>query len=146
MVEKIIHSVQFQKPYTNSVEQKPEIIDIVETNYKIARISFLTKSASIQNTKNMEREREDRGNAYKINNSVSFFPKADNPLDVVIGILNDDIDHRKTTHRYMPPQVQTAPTIELETQAIDNEFVKLKEQFDRVGNVAAEQKKQKETA
>ena len=41
----------------------------------------------------------------------------------------------------MPPQVQNAPPIELETQAVDNEFAKLKEQFDRVGNVAAEQKK-----
>ena len=39
-----------------------------------------------------------------------------------------------------------APPIELETQAVDNEFAKLKEQFDRVGNVAAEQKKQKQTA
>ena len=37
LVEKIIHSVEFQNPYTNSVEQKPEIIDIVETNHKIAR-------------------------------------------------------------------------------------------------------------
>ena len=34
--EKIIHSVEFQNPYMNSIEQKPEIIDIVETNYKIA--------------------------------------------------------------------------------------------------------------
>ena len=46
----------------------------------------------------------------------------------------------------MPPQAQSAPTIELETQAIDNEFAKLIEQFDRVGIVAAEQKKQKQTA
>ena len=37
LVEKIIHSIEFQNPYTNSVEQKPEIIDTVETNYKIAR-------------------------------------------------------------------------------------------------------------
>ena len=44
----------------------------------------------------------------------------------------------------MPPQVQTAPTIELETQAIDNKFATLKEQFDRVGNVTTEQKQQKE--
>ena len=40
-------------------------------------------------------------------------------------------------------QVQTAPTIELKTQAIDNEFAKLKEQFDKVGNVVVEQKKAK---
>ena len=44
----------------------------------------------------------------------------------------------------MPLQVQTVPTIKLETQAIDNEFAKLKEQFDRVGNGATEQKKQKQ--
>ena len=36
LIEKIIHSVEFQNPYMNSIEQKPEIIDIVETNYKIA--------------------------------------------------------------------------------------------------------------
>ena len=36
MIEKIIHSVEFQNPYMNSIEQKPEIIDIVESNYKIA--------------------------------------------------------------------------------------------------------------
>ena len=108
-----------------------------------ARISFLIKSASMQNTKNVERE--DRENAYKINNSVLFAPKTDDPLDVVIDILGDDIEHKKTTHPYVLPQVQTAPTIELETQAIDNEFAKLKEQFDRVGNVAAEHKKQKQT-
>ena len=97
----------------------------------------------MQNTKNVERE--DRENAYKINNSVLFAPKTDDPLDVVIDILGDDIEHKKTAHPYVLPQVQTAPTIELETQAIDNEFAKLKEQFDRVGNVAAEHKKQKQT-
>ena len=37
LVEKIIHSVEFQYPYTNFVEQEPEIIDFVETNYKTAR-------------------------------------------------------------------------------------------------------------
>ena len=45
----------------------------------------------------------------------------------------------------MPPQVQTAPTIELETQVVDDEFANLKEQFDRVGNAAAKQKMQKGT-
>ena len=77
----------------------------------------------MQNTKNMERE--DRENAYKINNSISFVPKTDNPLDVIIDILDDDIEHKKTTQSYVPPEVQTAPTIELETQAIDNKFAKL---------------------
>ena len=45
----------------------------------------------------------------------------------------------------MPLQVQTAPTIELETQVVDDEFANLKEQFDRVGNATAKQKMQKGT-
>ena len=83
-----------------------------------ARISFLIKKISSQNSKNMEKE--DRENAYKINNSVSYIPKTENPLDALIDTLDDDIEHEKTTHPYVPPQVQTAPTIELEAQAIDN--------------------------
>ena len=36
-MEKIIHSVEFQNPYENSIEKKPEIIGTVEKNYKIIR-------------------------------------------------------------------------------------------------------------
>ena len=86
-----------------------------------ARISFLIKSISMQNIKKMERE--DQENAYKINTSVFYVPKTEDPLDDVTDILDDDIEHKKTTHPYVPPQVQTTPTIELETQAIDNQFV-----------------------
>ena len=92
----------------------------------------------MQNTKKMERE--DQENAYKIITSVSNVPKTEDPSD---DVTDDDIEHKKTTHPYVPLQVQTAPTIKLENQAIDNEFAKLKEQFDRVDNVAAEQKKAK---
>ena len=96
-------------------------------------------------------EREDQENACKINTSVSYVPKTsvsyvpktEDPSGDLINVIDDDIEHKKATHPYVPPQVQTAPTIELETQKIDNKFVKLKEQFDRVGNVAAEQKKAK---
>ena len=93
----------------------------------------------MQNTKKMERE--DQENAYKIITSVSNVPKTEDPSD---DVTDDDIEHKKTTHPYVPLQVQTAPTIKLETQAIDNEFAKLEEQFDRIDNVAAEQKKQKQ--
>lgn len=48
-------------------------------------------------------EKEVRENAYKINNSVSYIPKTENPLDAVIDILDDDIKHKKTTHPYVPP-------------------------------------------
>ena len=37
LMEKIIHSVEFQNPYENSIEKKPEIIGTVEKNYKIIR-------------------------------------------------------------------------------------------------------------
>ena len=37
LVKKIIHCVEFQNPYENSVERKPEIIETVEKNYKIIR-------------------------------------------------------------------------------------------------------------
>ena len=58
---------------------------------------------------------------------------------MVIDILDENIEDKKATHPYLPPQAQSAETIEVEMQAIDNEFAQLKEQFDRVGNVAAEQ-------
>ena len=108
-----------------------------------ASISFLIKSVCRQNIKN--RERKDRENTYRINNDVSFIAKSSDPLDVVLDNLDENIEHQKTTYPYVPPQVQTAPTIEIETQVIDNEFANLKEQYDRADNVTAEQKEQKET-
>ena len=36
-MEKIIHGVEFQNPYKNSIEKKQEIIETVEKNYKIIR-------------------------------------------------------------------------------------------------------------
>ena len=69
-----------------------------------------------------------------------YIPKSTDPLDTVIDILDEDIKHKKTTHPYVLPQAETALTTEIETQALDNEFATLKEQYDRVGNVAVEQK------
>ena len=37
LVEKIIHSVEFKNAYENSIEKNPEIIDIVESNYRVIR-------------------------------------------------------------------------------------------------------------
>ena len=37
LVEKIIHSVEFSNPYENSIKKKPEIIETVESNYRIIR-------------------------------------------------------------------------------------------------------------
>ena len=37
LIEKIIHAVEFANPYENSVEKKPEILDMAESNYRIIR-------------------------------------------------------------------------------------------------------------
>ena len=37
LVEKIIHGVEFQNPYENSIKKNLEIIETVEKNYKIIR-------------------------------------------------------------------------------------------------------------
>ena len=37
MVEKVIHSIEFNNPYENPTEKNPEIIETVESNYKISR-------------------------------------------------------------------------------------------------------------
>ena len=49
-MEKIIHGVEFQNSYKNSIEKKLEIIETVEKNYKIIRRVyqyFSTKVADI---------------------------------------------------------------------------------------------------
>ena len=86
-------------------------------------------------------EKGDIQNAYNINKSVSFVPKQEGPLDVVIDILNENVEHKKMTHPYVSPQVQTAAEIEIETRQIDDEFAKLKAEYDKVNDAAAEQKK-----
>ena len=58
--------------------------------------------------------------------------------------FDDGIEHKKTIHPNVAQEFQTAQTIELETQAVDDEFAKLKQEFDRVNDAATEQKKQTE--
>ena len=37
LVEKIIYGVKFSNPYQNLIEKKPEIIETIESNYRIIR-------------------------------------------------------------------------------------------------------------
>ena len=108
-----------------------------------AKVSFLLKAAS---SNIAEMEKADIQNAYNINKSVSFVPKQEGPLDVVIDILNENAKHKKMTHPYVPPQVQTAAEIETETRQIDDKFAKLNAEYDRVNDAAVEQKKQDDIA
>ena len=105
-----------------------------------AQISFLLKSAAHSNIAEMETV--DTENAYKINKKVSFVPKTEKLLDVVINDLDKPIEYKKTTHPYVPPQVPTADEIETEEQATDNVFAKLKAEYDGINDAATEQKKQ----
>ena len=47
------------------------------------------------------------------------------------------------THPYVPPQVKTADEIEIKTSETNNEFAKLKAEYDRINDAATEQKKPK---
>ena len=116
--------------------------DFTANSDLIARISYFMKSAARSNIEEMEKA--DVENAYKINNNVSFVPKTEKPLDVVIDILDKNIEHKKLTHPHVPPQVKTADEIEIETQATNDEFAKLKAEYDRINDAATEQKKQTE--
>ena len=40
LVEKIIHGIELKNPYNTDIEKKPEIIESVEYNYKIARTVY----------------------------------------------------------------------------------------------------------
>ena len=69
-------------------------------------------------------------------------PKQEGPLDLLTDILNENVEHKKMAHPYVPPQVQIAAEIETVTREVDDEFAKLKAEYDRVNDAAAEQKKQ----
>ena len=58
-----------------------------------ARISYLIKVATLSNINQMERV--DRENAYKINESVSFISKTEKPLEAVIDVIGEYIEHKK---------------------------------------------------
>ena len=60
----------------------------------------------------------------------------------IVDDLFKDLEHKKTKHPYVEPQVKDVQTIETRTQATNNEFLELKQQFDKVDNVATEQKLQ----
>ena len=107
-----------------------------------AKIPFLLKAATRSNI--AELEKSDIENAYNINKDRLFVPKKEDPLDVVIDILGEQVQHKKMMHPYVPPEAQTADVIETETQQVDDEFAKLKADYDQINDASTEQKKQNE--
>ena len=86
-------------------------------------------------------EKTDIQNAYNINKNVFFVPKKEDPLDVVIDIIDESIEHKKKMLPYVPPQVKTADEIEVETRETTDEIAKLKAEYHRITDAVAEQKK-----
>lgn len=105
----------------------------------IAKIRILLKSATHSNISDMEKT--DIQNAYNVNKNVSFVPKKEDLLDVVIDIIDENIEHKKMMHPYVPPQVKTADEIEVETRETTDEIAKLKAEYHRITDAVAEQKK-----
>ena len=107
-----------------------------------ARLSILLKHATLGNKK--MREIENEIIAKKINDDRIFEPKIEDPLDDVIEIIDQpDPEHKKSMYPYVEPTVQTADKIDKTQKLIDDDFIDLQTKFDKVNDVATEQKKQK---
>ena len=79
----------------------------------------------------------------EIIDSTTFVPLPD-PFeqDLINDQFENDLEYKKIEYLFVEPQVEDAQTIELETQAGNDEFSKLKQEFDKVNNAAKEQKSQ----
>ena len=105
----------------------------------IARLSILLKHAALRNKK--MREIENEVLAKKINYGRIFEPKTLDPLDEVIEITDlPDPEHNKLMFPYVEPTVQMTDEIETKQKLIDYNFIDLQTKFDKVNDVATEQK------
>ena len=104
----------------------------------VGRISSLIKRSTL--LKRDKSELEDAQNAKEINDNTKFVDKRDPLEQELINNIFKELEHKKTQYPYVEPQVQDPQTIETETQAIDDEFTQLKQEFDKVNDAATEQK------
>ena len=107
-----------------------------------ARLSFLLKHATFGNQ--TMREIENEVAAQKIKQKTVFEPKIGDPLDDVIKIIDlPDAEYKKTMFPYVKPTVETANKIDTKQEIIDTDFINLQNEFNKVNDVATEQKKKK---
>ena len=107
-----------------------------------ARLSVLLKHATLGNEKLREIENEKAQRL--INEKAVFEPKTEDPLDDVIEIIDlPDVKHKKSMFSYVEPTVETADEIDAKQKIIDTDFIDLQNEFNKVNDVATEQKKQK---
>ena len=104
-----------------------------------ARLSILLKHATLGNKRLREIENEQINK--KLNGVRVFEPKIEDPLDVVIEIIDmPDVEHKKSMFPYVEPTVETADKIDKRQGIIDTDFIDLQNEFNKVSNMVAEQK------
>ena len=115
--------------------------DFDEISDLINALSFSIKRITLANRD--RKEEEDLKKEEEIIDSMTFVPLPD-PFeqDLIDDQFENDLEHKKLENPNVEPQVKDAQTIELETQAENDEFSKLKQEFDKVNNAAKEQKSQ----
>ena len=107
-----------------------------------AKLSFLLKQATINNTR--VRELEHLATAKLINDERNFEPTIQGELDELLEILDEsDIELKKSMFPYELRQLQAADEIETSSQLVDADFINLQTEFDKVNDVTTEQKQQK---
>ena len=90
------------------------------------------------------REIQNEVAAQKIKQKTVFEPKKEDPLDDVIEIINlPDVKHKKTMFPYVELTVETTDEIDTKQEIIDTDFIDLQNEFNKVNDVATEQKKNK---
>ena len=138
-----MHWLNFLKKLSYATLSNARTFDFDTISDLVGRVSFLIKGSILLNRDRRECENEEK--ARQILDKTSFYPKPDRGDDTfqeLVDNLYKNLEHKKTTHPYLEPTLQDPVTIETETQATDDEFDRLKQQFNEVNDTATEQKKQ----
>ena len=99
-------------------------------------MSSLIKGSTL--LKRDKRELEDAQKAKEIIDKTKFVDKRDPFEQELINNFFKELEHKKTQYPYVEPQVQDPQTIETETQAVNDEFAQLKQEFYKVNDAATE--------
>ena len=102
----------------------------------VTKLSFSIKKSTLAN-----RDRRKKEDAKEnVIDTTTFKELPDLFEQEIVDDLFKDLQHKKTKHPYVKPQVKDAQTIEIETQTTNCKFLKLKQEFDMVNTTATEQK------
>ena len=106
----------------------------------VSRLSFSIKKSTLANRDT--REKADAEKAKEIIYTTTFVELPEPFEQEIVDDLFKDLEHKKTKHPYVEPQVKDAQTIEPELDTTNSDFSKLKQEFDKDNNVTTEQKSQ----